>query len=232
MASMKGTIAITFLLGAAMGAGGMYCFGPSGSPKLSSTDGGAAGESKLSKSNTEGSSGTGETKTGSQAQGRTPAEKLKRPGLDNFARLSPTFYRGEQPTAEGMQELKKLGVRTVINLRALHSDRDEIAETGLAYEHIHFDPFHPEDEDMVRFLQIVGDKNRGPFFVHCKHGSDRTGTVCALFRIVMQGWSKDEAIKEMTEGGFGFHEDYFQNLVRYIQALDVNAIKKKAGIEP
>ncbi|MBI3831934.1 MAG: dual specificity protein phosphatase family protein [Planctomycetes bacterium] len=224
MSKIKVAVVLAFLLGVAVGAGAMYLIEPSGSSKSPSS--GSSGPVLND------SSGSDEGKTPARTSDRTPADKLERPGLNNFARLSPTFYRGQQPTAEGVQELKKLGVRTIINLRVLHSDRDEIAETGLAYEHIYFDPLHPEDEDMVRFLQIVNDKNREPFFVHCKHGSDRTGTVCALYRIVMQGWSKEDALKEMTDGGYGFHEEFFQNLVRYIQKLDVDAIKKKAGIDP
>lgn len=111
----------------------------------------------------------------------------------------------------------------------LHSDRDELADTGLAYETISFATWHPEDDDIVRFLQIVTDKTRWPVFVHCQHGSDRTGTMCAIYRIAVQGWSKDEAIREMTQGGFGFHEGW-QNLILYFSKLDVPAIKHRAGL--
>jgi hypothetical protein len=54
--------------------------------------------------------------------------------------------------------------------------------------------------------------------------------MCAVYRIVVQGWPKDEAIKEMTEGGFGFFEGW-QNLIDYIRNLNVEKIKQQAGIE-
>ena len=58
-----------------------------------------------------------------------------------------------------------------------------IGETGLAYEHIYFNALHPEEKEVVRFLQIVTDPLRQPAFVHCKHGADRTGMMCAIYRV-------------------------------------------------
>jgi protein tyrosine/serine phosphatase len=154
---------------------------------------------------------------------------LERPGLPNLHKVSEGLYRSAQPTAEGMALLKEMGIRTVVNLRSFHSDRDEIGETGLAYEHIYMKTWHPEDEEVVRFLQIVTDPARQPVLVHCQHGADRTGTMCALYRVAVQGWSKEEAVAEMTEGPFGFHGIH-ANLVAYVRDLDVEAIKRRAGL--
>ena len=160
---------------------------------------------------------------------RAWAPPMDRPGLPNLHKVSDDLYRGAQPTAEGMRELEKMGVKTVVNLRSFHSDRDEIGETALGYEHIYMKAWHAEDEEIVRFLRIVTDRSRTPVFVHCQHGADRTGTLCAIYRIAVQGWTKAEAIREMTEGGFGFHEGW-RNLIEYIQGLDIEAIKRRAGL--
>jgi len=128
-----------------------------------------------------------------------------------------------------MRELKAVGVKTIVNLRSFHSDRDEIGDTGLAYEHIYMKAWHPEDKEVIRFLQIVTDKNRTPVFVHCRYGADRTGLMCAIYREAVCGWDKEEAIREMTEGGFGFHKAW-QNLVEYVKHLDVREMKKRARI--
>ncbi|MCK6535788.1 MAG: tyrosine-protein phosphatase [Polyangiaceae bacterium] len=157
------------------------------------------------------------------------AQRLERPGLPNLHRVSPVYYRGAQPTAEGMAELHRLGVRTVVNLRAVHSDRDEIGALPLAYEHISAKAWHGEDEDVIRFLKIVTDPARQPVFVHCQHGADRTGTMTAMYRIVVQGWSKHEAIREMTQGDFGFHS-IWKNLIEYVEQVDVEKIRKAAGL--
>ena len=158
------------------------------------------------------------------------AERIELPGLPNLHKVSDDLYRGAQPTAEGMKQLEKLGVKTVINLRFLHSDRDEIKDAGLTYEHINMTTWNTEDKDVVRFMQIATDSSRTPVFVHCQHGADRTGTMCAIYRITIQGWSKDEAIEEMTKGGFGFHS-IWQNLPDYIRKLDVEEIKRRAGLK-
>lgn len=157
------------------------------------------------------------------------AEPLQKNGLGNFHRVSGDLYRGEQPEAEGIPELKKMGIKTIVNLRAFHSDKDEMGSTEIAYEHIYMKTWHPEEEDIVRFLKIVTDKNRTPVFVHCQHGADRTGTMCAIYRIAVEEWTKEEAIEEMTKGNFGFH-GIWENLIKFIRELDVDEIKKKAGM--
>jgi len=157
------------------------------------------------------------------------AERIELPGLPNLHKVSDDLYRGAQPTAEGMKQLEKLGVRTVVNLRSLHSDSDEIKGTGLTYEHIVMTPLNVDDKDVVRFLRIVSDSSQSPVFVHCQHGADRTGTMCAIYRIAVQGWNRDEAVEEMTKGGFGFHS-IWQSLPDYIRKLDVEEIKHNAGL--
>lgn len=166
----------------------------------------------------------------SETNPRKWAEPLKREGLGNLHKVSDDLYRGEQPSAEGIKELKKMGVKTIVNLRSFHSDKDEIGDTDIGYEHIYMKAWNAEEEEIVRFLKIVTDKNRTPVFVHCQHGADRTGTMCAIYRIAVEGWSKKEAIEEMTKGNFGFH-GVWQNLIGFIENLDIEMIKKKAGVK-
>jgi protein tyrosine/serine phosphatase len=165
------------------------------------------------------------------AQGKNNwADPLELAGVENFHKVSEHLYRGAQPTAEGMGQLQKLGIKTVVNLRSFHSDRDEIGDANLGYEHITMKPWHAEDKEVVRFLKIVSDANRVPVFVHCQRGADRTGTMCAIYRVAVQGWSKTEAIEEMTKGGFGFYEGW-ENIIEYILELDVEAMKSRAGLK-
>lgn len=157
------------------------------------------------------------------------AQPIMLDGVPNFHQVGTNLYRSAQPTAIGMRNLKQKGIETVVNLRSFHSDRDEIGESGLGYEHIYMKAWHPEREEVVRFLQIVTNPKRTPVLVHCQHGADRTGTMCALYRIAVQGWTREEALREMTEGGFGFHE-VWKNLPNWIKGLDIESIKRDAGI--
>jgi protein tyrosine phosphatase (PTP) superfamily phosphohydrolase (DUF442 family) len=157
------------------------------------------------------------------------AKRVQMEGVPNLYKVSDALYRSAQPTAEGMRNLKTMGIETIINLRSFHSDRDRIKGTGLGYEHIYMKAWHPEEEDAVRFLQIVTNLKRTPVLVHCQHGADRTGAMCAIYRVAVQGWDKEEALREMTGGGFGFH-GIWQDLIQWITALDLEGIKKRAGI--
>lgn len=159
------------------------------------------------------------------------AEPLSRPGLPNLFRVSPVYYRSAQPTREGMQEAVKLGVKTIVNLRAVTSDRALIDDLPLRYEHISVKAWHAEDEDAVRFLRIVNDPAHQPVLVHCQHGADRTGMMTALYRVAIQGWSKPEAIAEMTQGGFGYHA-IWGNLVGYVRQADVQRLLAEAEVQP
>ena len=164
-------------------------------------------------------------------RGRNPnwAKKMALAGVGNFHKVSDVLYRGAQPSEKGMKELEKIGIKTVVNLRSFHSDRDEMRGTKMGYEHITMKAWHAEEEELVRFLKIVSDKKRQPVFVHCQYGADRTGTMCAAYRIAVQGWTKEEAIEEMTQGDFGFH-GVWSNLVEYIRKVDVEKIRKEAGL--
>ncbi len=158
------------------------------------------------------------------------AKPIQKEGVPNLHKVSDALYRSAQPSPAGMRNLKAAGIATVLDLRSFHSDRDEVAGTDLAYERIAMKVWHPEEEDAVRFLQIVTNPKRSPVLVHCQHGADRTGTMCALYRVTVQGWSKEEALKEMIQGGFGFH-GIWENLIQWMNGLDIDRIKKKAGIK-
>jgi protein tyrosine/serine phosphatase len=157
------------------------------------------------------------------------ARKIEVNGIKNCFQISTNLYRGAQPTAAGMKQLQAMGIKTVINLRALHSDKDKVAGTGLKSVRFETEPWHGEEEDVVRFLKVATDTNNLPVFVHCERGADRTGMMCAMYRIVVCGWTKPEAIDEMKNGGFGFNPAW-HNLIRYIENADVEKLKRKAGL--
>jgi hypothetical protein len=150
------------------------------------------------------------------------AQPLEIPGLPNLHRVSPVLYRGAQPTEQGFRELEKLGVRTVLSLRTFDADEPPPG-SRLSFERIAFKSWHPEREDVLRFLEVVTDPERQPIFVHCQHGADRTGMMCAITRVVLEGWTKQAAIEEMTGGGYGFHS-IWSNLIAYVREIDVEEL--------
>jgi protein tyrosine/serine phosphatase len=145
-------------------------------------------------------------------------------GLRNFAKVSDVLYRGAQPTQEGFRTLKAMGVKTVINLRAAHSDRDKLAGTGLNYVHIRAKAWHPETEDVLKALRVILDPANQPVFVHCQHGADRTGMIIASYRMVEQGWKREEAAKELPN--FHFHPVWTE-ITGYLASFDREEVKKR-----
>lgn len=160
---------------------------------------------------------------------RAWAVRLDRPGLPNLHRVSDTLFRGAQPEENGFAELEKMGIRTVVNLRSAHSDREMLAGTRLLYVEIPITASKVTGEAVVYFLRIAGDPARAPVFVHCQHGADRTGVMCAFYRVVLQDWSREEAIDEMTGGGFGFHSIYLSTLVPMVRAADPARLRRLSG---
>ena len=154
------------------------------------------------------------------------AVPIRLPGVPNFHKINDNLYRSAQPTKQGMRNLKQLGIKTIITLRAIYSDMDKIRGTELLNEELSVKAWHIEDEDVIRVLKILRKKDNGPFLIYCHYGADRTGVMSAMYRIVEQGWSKDEAIEEMVHGGYGFHS-VWSNIIRYVKNADIDKIKEE-----
>ena len=152
------------------------------------------------------------------------------PEVPNLYLVAPNFYRSSQPTTEGFKALiirKRL--RTVISLRAFHSDQPITQGLGLKLFDFQMHTWHIEREDVVGALRTLRSAIRqGPTLLHCEHGADRTGLVTALYRIAYQGWSKDAALEEMEHGDFGFH-DIWVNIPIFIRGIDVDELKRAVG---
>lgn len=159
----------------------------------------------------------------------TWARPLTLRGVSNFYQVTTNLYRGAQPTAEGFKRLKAMGIKTVINLRAWHSDKDRVAGTGLKSVRFEMEPWHGDEDEVVRFLKVVTDTNNLPAFVHCERGADRTGVMCAMYRVVVCDWTKQQAIAEMKEGGFHF-SPVWHNLVAFVEKADIADIRLRVGL--
>ena len=157
-------------------------------------------------------------------------------GLGNLFQVSPELYRSRQPSTEALKNILaqhpfvegSAPIQTVVELLATRDVDGQVLgdSSPVRHEWLKFSPFSPTDQDVLTFLRIVTDKASQPVLVHCAQGSDRTGMMVAIYRIVVQGWSKDDALKEMVEGGYGFHP-FFQDLIRYVRKLDVDALKTR-----
>lgn len=157
------------------------------------------------------------------------AQPLDVEGVRNLHKVSDDLYRSAQPKAESLPGLADLGITTVLSVRFFHSGRRPTEDTDLIYERIAIAPWHPRKTEVVEFLQIATDPERTPVLLHCYKGADRSGMLAAMYRIVVQGWTKEAAIEEMKQGGYGFNS-LWSNLIRWIRKADIDEICELAGL--
>lgn len=124
-------------------------------------------------------------------------------GLPNLHRVSPELYRCAQPESAGYSSAAHLGIKTIVNLRP-RADIVEGTAPPMAI-HIPVKTSAPTYEQARQFFAVIDDPSMTPVLLHCYHGADRTGAFTALYRINRQGWSAEQAIAEMTGGGYHFH---------------------------
>lgn len=143
--------------------------------------------------------------------------------FDNLYKINDSIYRCEQPGNKDFVELENLGIRSVLNLRNYHSDQDGGKNSNLLLFRVKMNAHRIEDKDIIMALQILCTAPK-PIVVHCKHGADRTGLIIAMYRIIYQNWTKEQAVNELVDGGYGFHP-IFKNIPQYIQNVDIEKFK-------
>jgi tyrosine-protein phosphatase SIW14 len=145
-------------------------------------------------------------------------QKRKIKGIGNFGEVTPTLFRGAQPTLEGLEALAKMGVDIVVDGRGNRTDSEgkEVGKLGMQYVAIPWHCPRPNDDVFVRFLKVFQENPNKKVFVHCRLGEDRTGMMVAAYRMATQGWTPDEAMQEMHLFGFSsFHHALCPGLASY-----------------
>lgn len=140
--------------------------------------------------------------------------------LGNFYKVSDELYRSRQPGDEEMAQLAAMGIRSVLNLREHHSDDDEAKTTNLKLYRVPMNAGDINDELVTKALDALAAAPK-PALVHCWHGSDRTGAIVAMYRMVFQGWPRQQAIDEFINGGYGYHRSVYPNIERYLETVDI-----------
>jgi protein tyrosine/serine phosphatase len=144
--------------------------------------------------------------------GTAPARVSAIPGVSikNFGKINDHYYRGSQPTQEEFAQLMRIGIKTVIDLRMdnLPIEAEWTHALGLKYFNLQMKASTPATEQQTsQFLALANDPANWPVYVHCKGGRHRTGAMTAVYRITQDGWTADQAYREMTE--YDFNNGFF-----------------------
>lgn len=134
--------------------------------------------------------------------------KLQIAGIHNAGKITDFLYRGAQPDEQGLSELKKMGITTIIDLRGedhkkVEWERTRAESLGMRFVHIPVRGWStPTDEQLVQFLAFFHREQPQKIFVHCHYGDDRTGVFVATYRMTLENWPAEQALKEMYFFGF------------------------------
>ncbi|MFN0084517.1 MAG: fused DSP-PTPase phosphatase/NAD kinase-like protein [Blastocatellia bacterium] len=129
--------------------------------------------------------------------------------VKNFGKVNDHIYRGGQPKEKEYRELSSMGVRTVIDLREDPEAyaRGQAERAGLKYINLRLNAKTPPTiEESSQFLGLVKDQANWPVFVHCAGGRHRTGVLIAVYRMEVDGWTAEQAYREMKD--FKFYSNW------------------------
>ena len=143
--------------------------------------------------------------------------------LPNFVTVNEQVLRGGQPSDDGFKKLAKRGVKTVMDLRSLdeHSiphEKQVVEADGMRFVSIPMRGIGaPTQEQVSQALSILEDNGSWPVFVHCRRGSDRTGTVLACYRISHDHWKNEKALEEAKTYGLSSFERAMRSFIQHFQ---------------
>lgn len=139
--------------------------------------------------------------------------------LPNFAKINESLFRGGQPTVRGLEHLAQIGVRTVVNLRdtpsAVVRERRAVEKLGMNFRNIRLSNwFQARDAEIRAIVEVIDDPANQPVFIHCKRGADRTGTVIAIYRMLIDGWNDRDANREAKRYGIGWWQVWMREHIK------------------
>lgn len=145
----------------------------------------------------------------------------------NFYQVDDKLYRSEQLTTKDLALLERASIKTIVNLRFFDRDDDKQA-FGATAVHLVNTPlltWSIKPDDLAKVLYTIRHAQKdGAVLVHCYHGSDRTGVVVAMYRVIYQGWSVADAKAEMQQGDFGYHS-IWKNIDRLLDDESVSQVR-------
>lgn len=125
--------------------------------------------------------------------------------IPNFGQVNANYFRGGQPDARHFALLKKMGIKTVIDLQKdpQNQEKTRVQEAGMKYIQIPLSTTRAATAEQTEyFLRLVNNPDNLPVYVHCAGGRHRTGEMTAIYRITHDSWSADSAYAEMKEYGY------------------------------
>ncbi|MCA9270201.1 MAG: hypothetical protein KDA41_17085, partial [Planctomycetales bacterium] len=123
------------------------------------------------------------------------------PHLHNLMQLTPRIFCGGQPEGEAaMQELKSLGVATIVSVDGARPALEEAQAAGLEYVHIPIGYDGVSEAAGLAIARLVRDRD-GPFYIHCHHGTHRGPAAAAVACIAAGATDGQGAVEILRRAG-------------------------------
>lgn len=134
--------------------------------------------------------------------------------------VAPGIWRGHAPWSRAnYRQLQQLGFQAVLDIRgnqprASARERRILERMGIIYMKVPlgFRPLRDGSGETV--LAALQNPPALPLYVHCNVDRDRSSAVIGVYRMRVQGWSREAAIEEAKS--FGLRR-YFVGLNRYLR---------------
>ena len=161
--------------------------------------------------------GGAEQRPGSASPGSEYGRQIAVEGVPNLVEITPKLYRGGQPTEAGFEALARMGIGIVVDGRELHwGEGKKVKRLGMRYVHLPWYCLFPKDKVFAKFLALIRENPDKKIFVHCRLGDDRVAMMIAAYRMAVEHWTAEEAMREMQATGFSFaHHFICPRLARY-----------------
>jgi hypothetical protein len=149
------------------------------------------------------------------------AEEIHLPGVADFGKVNNFLYRGGQPKRDGLEELKRFRVDTIVDLRGelrglVENERHRAESLDMRFINLPGSGWAtPKDEEIAQFFDLILERPRRTIFIHCWLGGDRSGMFIAAYRIAFEGWSPQQAIQEMR--AFHYLHFWHRNMARWVE---------------
>lgn len=129
-----------------------------------------------------------------------------------MTKLDKNIWRGPQPTSlSDYAELANLGIKTTLDLENGFPNFGDVTAVNLQSMAGCFkievlqlplgELFPPTKNELSIGAGYLNDHAQSGIYVHCRAGHNRTGMICAAYRMKFNGWSKDLARAEMHQAG-------------------------------
>lgn len=122
----------------------------------------------------------------------------------HFLELNENLLTSGMPTAEQMKEVAQAGVQVVVNLAlatsqgALPEEEKLVRTLGMEYIHIPVEWGNPTRQNLDDFFSTMEAHSDAKMLVHCQ-ANYRVTCFVTLYRILRQGWSKEDAFAVMNK---------------------------------